>query len=143
MKEQTSSFDDVEKRLAVFAGLGAFLLNSLVCLWQGSELETYLIRGTLVLTLVTLAAWIYGGWLRKAVLRFSENEDTGGAEIRVTDAPQLEKLVDMPGAGATVIPAEAGTGRSVDFTLPEFEPVAPSIGDLPDLPPPPVPSGLK
>ncbi len=143
MKELTSNFDDIEKRLAVFMGLGAFLLNSLVCLWQGADLETYLVRGILVIALVTLASWFYGTWMRRVFLSFSGDAEPSDAEIRGADAQKNDRLVDMPMGTSTVLPAESVSGRSIDFTLPEFEPVGASVSELPDLPPPPVPAGLK
>ena len=65
MKEVTSSYDDVEKRMAIFMGLGALVFSSLYLMTRGADMWTYLVRGVLALTVFTVAGWAYGRWVRE------------------------------------------------------------------------------
>jgi hypothetical protein len=162
LKELTSAYDDVEKRMAIFLGLGALIFCSLYLYIQGADLDSYLIRGVLALTVFTVAGWGYGHWLRKLIRKQeTEEELPENVERQHRDAKALEgKVVNTSSMGESVIPLEQTAGHVVDFTLPELEPfvplaapaspAAPSAAkaaraeavDEGDLPPPPVPSGI-
>jgi hypothetical protein len=148
MQEITSAYDDMEKRLAVFGGLGALVATSLYLFTQGADLWTYLIRGVLALTIVTILLWVYLHWLRSLVHRHTDEEALPENVHRQSrDAQTVQGHVvahaEMPDA---VIPAESADSRITSFAMPDFEMPAPgpSAGamDEGDLPPPPVPAGL-
>lgn len=165
MQELTSSYDDLEKRMAIYLGLGAMIFTSLYLFTQGADIWTYLIRGVLALTVFTVAGWAYGYWLRELFRKNSgEDELPDNVERQSRDAQALEGRVishaDLPEA---VIPAEMpGLGETVsNFDMPDFDaPMIPSAqvaktaarkpaAPLPvmeeaegDLPPPPVPQGI-
>ena len=163
MQELTSSFDDVDKRLAIFVGLGAFLLSSLLCFIQGASFETYLIQGSVVALVFMLVGYAYGHWLRGLVEEHTPTEtvDEESVEFRTVDAEHAEEEVvgasDVPETvieeDGQVVPAE----NAAAFEMPELEaapappapapmappapaPAAADSGE--DLPPPPVPSGV-
>jgi len=160
MQELTSSYDDIEKRMAIYLGLGALLFTSLYLFTQGAGMWDYLIRGVLALALFSVAGWAYGHWLRGLFRKnAAEEELPGNTERQSRDAHALEGRVithaEMPDA---VIPAEEAGPKVADFTMPDFEapmiptkaqaaaarravPDEPLEGDF-DLPPPPVPAGL-
>lgn len=128
MKEITSAYDDVEKRLAIFLGLGAMIFSSLYLFTQGADLYTYLVRGVLALVIFTAVGWAFGHWL-KGVLD-KQREDDQQASIRATDTNLNQDSVlagDVEGAANAVIPAEHSAGKTVDFTLPELEPFGESV----------------
>jgi hypothetical protein len=140
MKELTSSYDDLEKRLAVFAGLAALVFCSLYLFTQGADLWTYLVRGVLALALFSAGGWAYGHWLRSTMEGFEKEEELPSNVERRTREPQAVEgqvvgLQDMP---ETVIPAEAPQVK--EFAMPDFGGKA-EPGDE-DLPPPPPPAGL-
>ncbi len=153
MKEVTSAYDDLEKRMAVFLGLGALMFTSLYLFTQGADLLTHLIRGSLAMVLATLAGWGYGHYLRLLVKRNTEEEQLPDNVERQTREvkPMNSRVITHSEIPDTVIPASEAP-RAVDFTLPSFEPApltAPSMsgaaaagGQEEDLPPPPVPPGV-
>lgn len=150
MKEMTSNHDDVEKRLAIFFGLGAFLMSALVGLLRGYTLEGFLLQGIVVMIIASLAAYGFGVWL-KSVLKKGEDEDTPPANVerRSTNAEDLEKgsVVTPAQMGETVINEDPASpsGQVVNYTLPELVPdmeETPAEGEA-ELPPPPVPAWLK
>lgn len=157
MKELTSRHDDMEKRLAIFFGLGAFLVSSLVGLIRGYTLEGFLLQGVVVLTLGILGAYAFGAWLRRALESTRPAEELpAGTERRAHDAETLEEgSLVVPGQGTdTVVAEEEGSpsGQVVNFSFPELDPKeaavqepapAAQLEDEGDLPPPPVPAWLK
>jgi hypothetical protein len=158
MQEITSSYDDLEKRMAIYLGLGALLLTSLYLFTQGADLWTYLIRGVLALTCTTVVGWFYGHWLRELFRQHSEEEELPENVHRQTRDPQsLEgRLVTHDEMPDVVIPAEVANSRVAEFTMPDFESplvqstaaassarkASPLPAEDADLPPPPVPSGI-
>lgn len=155
MKELTSNHDDIDKRLAIFFGLGAFLLSSLVGLLRGYTLEGFLLQGVVVLTLAVVAGYVFGVWLRGALnATKAEEELPEGTERMVRNADTLEEgSLVVPGQGETVV-AEEGEPQAKPFAFEELSasdlppmlapveaPAAPAEED--ELPPPPVPGWLK
>lgn len=128
MKELTSEHDDLEKRLAIFFGLGALILSALIGLMRGYSLEGILFRGVLVLILATAGAWLFGAWL-KAALKSS--------------APAEEPVLGIE--RRSVVPAVLEDSHVVSAPRPEdavtvdevHEPLAPAMRNfvLPDLNP--------
>jgi hypothetical protein len=109
MREITSSYDDLERRMAVYLGLGALLFTSFYLFTRGADLWTYLIRGVLALALFSTAGWAYGHWLRGLYEKNSSEEELPeNVERRTRDAHAPEGRVishaEMPEA---VIPGEA------------------------------------
>jgi membrane protein implicated in regulation of membrane protease activity len=150
MQEMTSNHDDIEKRLAIFAGLGGFLCSTLVGLIQGYTLEAFLLQGVVVLTLCSLVAYIFGAWLRAALKATAPQEQTPeNMERRQTNAEDLEMgTVVMPNQMNEAVISEdtdPPTGQVVNYTLPELSPVEPASAPVADeeLGAPPVPSWLK
>lgn len=170
MKELTSNHDDMDKRLAIFFGLGAFLMSALVGLIRGYTLEGFLMQGVVVLILAILAGYAYGYWLRQALAASAPVEELpDNTERRSRNADTLEQgSLVLPGQGIeTVVAEEPGSpsGQMVNFSFPELSPSgaqsepafamaaapapapAPSPAAAPaeeaELPPPPVPSWLK
>jgi hypothetical protein len=156
MKEMTSNHDDIEKRLAIFAGLGGFLCSTLVGLIQGYTLEAFLLQGVVVLGLCSLVAYLFGAWLR-AALKATEPQEEGpdNVERRQTNAEDLDMgSVVMPSQMTEAVIAEdpgSPSGQVVNYTLPELSPMEPALATAApaapaadeELPPPPVPSWLK
>ena len=153
MKEMTSNHDDLEKRLAIFAGLGGLLFSTLVGLIQGYTLEAFLLQGVVVLVLFSLLAYGFGVWLRDALKKSEPVEELAdNVERRRSNAEDLEVgSVVMPGEMQEAVIAEdpaSPSGQVVNYTLPELSPMdsapvaAPSDVDD-ELAPPPVPSWLK
>lgn len=153
MKEMTSNHDDIEKRLAIFAGLGGLLCSTLVGLIQGYPLEAFLLQGVVVLTVFSLVAYVFGSWLRTTLKATQPQEELpDNVERRNNNAEDLEAgSVVMPGPLEEAVIAEdpaSPSGQVVNYTLPEFSPADPSpapsgMGGDEDLPPPPVPAWLK
>jgi membrane protein implicated in regulation of membrane protease activity len=153
MKEMTSNHDDLEKRLAIFAGLGGLLFSTLVGLIQGYTLEAFLLQGVVVLVLFTLVAYAFGTWLRDALKKSEPAEELAdNVERRRTNAEDLEMgSVVMPGEMHEAVIAEdpaSPSGQVVNYTLPELSPMdGPGASAPPELDeelaPPPVPSWLK
>ena len=161
MKELTSYYDDIEKRLAIFFGLGALVLSALYNLLNGAALENFVVSGVLVGALAILGGWFYGGYLRRSIeAALPKDELPNNVELRSQNAQDLHAASSpLPAASETIIPDERSTGKVVDFTMPEFSPlggaestVLPASGpgapagigaDDDDLPPPPVPGGLR
>jgi|GEM_PF-4414340 hypothetical protein len=159
MKEMTSYHDDVDKRLAIFFGLGCFLLSALLGLVRGYTLEGFMIQGVVALTLGSLAAYGFAVWLR-AALKSTQPEEPGipsNVERRTSNAEDLDigHVVTASQLEEAVIAEDPGSpsGKVVDFNLPELDPgdlnsaLAPppaqAAGGDADLPPPPVPSWIK
>jgi hypothetical protein len=168
MKEMTSNHDDMDKRLAIFFGVGAFLLSSLVGLIRGYSFEGFLLQGVVVLTLAILAAYGFAYWLRQALASTKPEEELPeGMERRSHNKETLEEgSLVIPNQGVEAVVAEdaAAPGSAVNYTFAELSPSAAAAtapapapapaaaaaaaavadsGDDSDLPPPPVPSWLK
>ena len=157
MKEMTSNHDDIDKRLAIFAGLGGFLCSTLVGLVQGYTLEAFLLQGVVVLTLCSLVAYLFGAWLRAALKATEPKEETpDNMERRQTNAEDLDMgSVVMPSQMTEAVIAEdpeSPSGHVVNYTLPELSPMEPALATASgpaatvadeELAPPPVPSWLK
>ncbi len=120
MKELTSHYDDLEKRLAIFFGLGALVLSALVGLMRGIGLMGILLNGVLALGLATLAAWIFGAWLKGVLRAGKPSEETApGVERRsVTPATLEEGTVVTPQPDKAIVADEV------------HEPLAPNMGSL-------------
>lgn len=153
MKEMTSNHDDIEKRLAIFAGLGGLLCSTLVGLIQGYPLEAFLLQGVVVLTLFSLVAYVFGSWLR-TTLKATQPQEVlpENVERRNNNAEDLEAgSVVLPGPQEEAVITEdpaSPSGQVVSYTLPEFSPTQTSpvpsgFGGDEELPPPPVPAWLK
>lgn len=170
MKELTSSFDDVEKRFAIFLGLGAFLLNALVCLISNASLETYLIQGGVLAILFGVVGYFFSHWLGGMVKQHTPQETANNesVEFRRVDAEQIAEQVVSAGEIPETVIQEDGSGAA-DFEMENFgeagvpvppSPTSPTFdpGLLTkaaedaapqevyhdsgdDLPPPPVPAG--
>lgn len=166
MKEMISNHDDMDKRLAIFFGLGAFLMSAMVGLIRGYTLEGFLMQGIVVLVLAILVGYAFGSWLRHALASSAPVEELPeNTERRNRNAETLEEgSLVIPGQGGDTIVAEepgSPSGQVVNFSFPEIIPGAPEAGSafgqtapeamveaLPeepegDLPPPSVPSWLK
>jgi membrane protein implicated in regulation of membrane protease activity len=159
MKELTSNHDDMDKRLAIFFGLGAFLMSALVGLIRGYTLEGFLLQGVVVLVLAILAGYAFGYWLRRALAATTPAEELPeNTERRARNAETLEEgSLVIPGQGAeTVVAEEPGSpsGQVVNFSFPELDPMeaaapppapepSPDVAEEGDLPPPPVPAWLR
>jgi hypothetical protein len=157
MKELTSQHDDMDKRLAIFFGLGAFLMSSMVGLIRGYSLEGFLLQGIVVLVLSVVAGYAFGSWLRQAIKASTPTEELPeGIERRSHNKESLEEgsLVIPTQAVETVIAEEpsAPLGQAVNYSFPELPPSAASApaaaeampaGEEGDLPPPPVPGWMK
>lgn len=133
MREVQGSFDDMEKRLAIFLGLGAFLLTSLGCLIMGADFETLLLRGVLAFTVFSLAGWWYASTfyaLVKAKMPSAQAVSDPSVTVVTRDAPQLPRFeVKAP----VILPAEESADKVRDFELPDFgvsseEPKSPALG---------------
>lgn len=140
MKEMISTHDDLDKRLAIFFGLGAFIMSALVGIVRNYTLEGFLLQGVVVLTIASLSGYAFGVWLR-AVLRSVNPEEKlpSNVERRSTNPATLsEGTVMVPGPDSDAVIADESLdamdapGSVVNFTLPELNPT-----DLLDLPPPP------
>lgn len=163
MKELTSNHDDMDKRLAIFFGLGAFLMSSLVGLLRGYTLEGFLLQGVVVLVLASLLGYGYGIWVRQALASTEPAEDLpNNMERRRANAENLDEgsvVIPMAGPAVDLVvdeePGQAG-GQVFNYTLPELSPMEPAAvaaanapapaapaDELGDLPPPPVPAWLK
>jgi hypothetical protein len=180
MKEMISTHDDLDKRLAIFFGLGAFIMSALVGIVRDYTLEGFLLQGVVVLALATLGGYAFGAWLRAALASVAPKvELPANVERRSSNPNSLaEGTVVMPeGQNEATIdeePLPGQPGSVVNFTLPELNPAdllnppplaaAPTLANAvavpvgagsglgggaavedpgEDLPPPPVPSGLK
>lgn len=149
VRELTSSFDDIEKRMAIFIGIGAFLFSSLMCLVRGSSFETYVIQGSLAALVFMVAGYFYGHWLRGLVKEHgpTENSDEENVEFRTVDAEHISEEVVTSGEfpdtvieeGGTVIPSDAATS----FEMPELpgDMAAPAPEPAP-APAPPAPAPI-
>jgi hypothetical protein len=133
MREVQGSFDDFEKRLAIFLGLGAFLLTSLGCLVMGADLDTLLLRGVVAFTAFSLAGWWAAGSFYAAVrAKLPDARTSADPSVTVVtrDAPQLPKFeVRTP----VILPAEEVAENLREFELPDFgtsaeEPKSPALG---------------
>lgn len=126
MKEITSAYDDIEKRMAIFLGLGAMIFSSLYLFTQGADIYTYLVRGVLALILFSVVGWAYGHWLKNVIRKQLDEEQRPPftqAEMTSNSEMSQGKVTIQANDGAdAVIPAEHSSGRAVDFTLPELEP---------------------
>jgi hypothetical protein len=133
MREVQGSFDDFEKRLAIFLGLGAFLLTSLGCLVMGADFDTLLLRGVVAFTVFSLAGWWAAGSFYAAVkakLPDAQAPLDPSVTVMTRDAPQLPKFeVRTP----VILPAGDGAEKAREFELPDFgtsseEPKSPVLG---------------
>ncbi|HTB22116.1 MAG TPA: hypothetical protein VK914_05380 [bacterium] len=128
MKEMTSTHDDIEKRLAVFLGLGAFILSALEGMVRGYSLEGMLLQGVIVLTVTTACAWLFGAWLRAALRSSAPGEELpSNVERRSTNQYSLsDGAVVVPDHLAEPVVSEEVhqplTGTVVNYTLPELNP---------------------
>src|SRR3954471_23025083 len=117
MREVQGQFDDLDKRLAIFLGLGAFLLTSLGCLLMGADMETLLLRGVLAFAVFSLSGWGYARTFQgmfKAELPVVAVEPDPNVTVTTRDAPQLPKCeVRAP----VILPAEESAARVKDFQL--------------------------
>jgi hypothetical protein len=181
MKEMISNHDDLDKRLAIFFGLGAFIMSALVGIVRNYTLEGFLLQGVVVMALAILGGYAFGAWLRAALRSVNPEEQLpANVERRSTNPATLtEGTVMVPGVDSESVIADepldgvAPAGSVVNFTLPELSPTdlleLPPPGAAPaapqfttilppptpprapeppaepagDLPPPPVPSGVK
>jgi hypothetical protein len=161
MQELTSSYDDLEKRMAIYLGIGALLFSSLYLFTRGADMWTYLIRGVLALTVFTVLGWAYGRWVRDLFRKHSGAEELPeNVERQSRDAHAVEgRVITHSEFPEAVIPAEQAESQVSSFELPNFEsPMIPTKAqaaaqaqtratleapeELGDLPPPPVPSGI-
>lgn len=160
MKELTSFNDDIDKRIAIFFGLGALLMSTLVGLLRGYTLEGFLLQGVVVLVLAIVGGWIFGFWLRQTLAATQPKEELPqGTERTSRNAESLEEgsLVIPSQSAETIVAEDPGSpsGQVVNFSFPELAPpfaaseasVAPeapaAAEEEGDLPPPPVPGWLK
>lgn len=166
MKEMISNHDDMDKRLAIFFGLGAFLMSAMVGLIRGYTLEGFLMQGIVVLLLAILVGYAFGTWLRHALISSTPAEELPqNTERRQRNAETLEEgSLVIPGQGDDTIVAEdpaSPSGQVVNFSFPEIIPgasesssafgqtapqtVVEAVAEEPegDLAPPGVPSWLK
>lgn len=161
MKELTSQHDDLDKRLAIFFGLGAFLMSAMVGLIKDYSLEGFLLQGIVVLVIAVVAGYAFGYWLRQALASTAPSEELPeGTERRTHNKETLEEgSLVIPGQTAEAVVGEepdSSLGGAVNYSFPELSPsmaaapaVAPPAAASPgldedgDLPPPPVPSWLK
>ncbi len=74
MREIYSSYDDLERRIAIYLGLGAFVATSFYLYTRGADLFSLLIRGTLALGLFTGVGWVYGHYLAGLLRKQAESE---------------------------------------------------------------------
>jgi hypothetical protein len=153
VRELTSSFDDVDKRLAIFLGLGAFLFSSLFCLVQGASFETYIIQGVVAALVFMLLGYAYAHWLRGLIKEHGPanggNDDK--IEFRSVDAQHLSEEVVNSGEypetvieeTGTVVPHETGAaagGESAShFEMPDFGESGDEDFGAPSPPAPPAP----
>jgi len=165
MKEMISTHDDLDKRLAIFFGLGALILSALVGLVRNYTLEGILLQGVVVLVIAILAGYFFGIWLRSALASVEPTEELpSNMERRRTNAASLDQgTVIVPDASQEAVISEEAPdsvkGSVFNYTLPELNPAdlpapmsAPAArepepvraaDETGDLPPPPVPSWLK
>lgn len=162
MKELISNHDDMDKRLAIFFGLGALLMSTMVGLIRGYTLEGFLMQGIVVLVVAILAGYGYGLWLRQALASTKPADELPeNTERRSRNAETLEQgTLVIPTLGEENIVAEepgSPSGQVVNFSFPEIVPGSPepalssaTSAEAPaaedsgeDLPPPAVPSWLK
>ena len=150
MKELTSSFDDLEKRMAIFAGLGAFLFTAFFLSLEGVDLITLLIRCSLALAAFTAAGWAWGHYTMRLLRKHADDEELPDNVVRESrDTAAVQGQVVNPSELAeAVIPAEEAGSRAQAFEMPDLSaspaPAAAMAGNdgQGDLPPPPVPPGL-
>ena len=135
MKEQTSQYDDLEKRMAVYLGLGALLFTSLYHIAVGADLLTFLVRGAAALILVSILGWSYFHWLSRLIKTHSEEEQLpDNVERQSRDAKPVEsRIVSAGDLAETVIPAEAMPAGISDFQLADLE--TPIESAMPDTQP--------
>jgi hypothetical protein len=125
MKEVSSHYEDTEKRLAVFIGLGAFLLSSLAGLFQGLSPEHLLLRGVILLFAFAILGWAYGSWLKHTLAATAPEEELpANVERRRHNAESLDEgsLMTMPGRETEVEEQPGDHHGAINFTLPEFDP---------------------
>jgi hypothetical protein len=128
MKEMVSTHDDLDKRLAIFFGLGAFILSALVGLVRGYSLEGLLLQGVVVLTVATVCGAVFGAWLRAALRSSAPGDELpANVERRSTNPASLaEGAIVIPHHAAEAVVSEELheplTGTVVNYTLPELDP---------------------
>jgi hypothetical protein len=100
VKEITSAYQDLEKRMAVFIGLGALVFVSLFNLALGADLTSFLVRGLAALLVFSLAGYWYGGFMAGLVNKEEALplEPGGGVQVTSTEA----RPVDLGGEASPV-----------------------------------------
>jgi hypothetical protein len=140
VKELTSAYEDIEKRMGIYTGLGAFLFSSLICLLTNAELESYLVRGVLALLVFGLAGWWYGSLLRR-LLTPPEEASPKGEDTTITmhDVKPLAPFEVPKTDGAAGLAPEEAAAQTVDYNFNEFPPEEAA----PQTPPPQVETAAK
>lgn len=92
MKEITSAYQDLEKRMAVFIGLGAVVFVSLFNLAMGADLTSFLVRGLLALLVFSLAGYWYGHFMAGLITKDEALplEADGDVQVTSTEARQVD-----------------------------------------------------
>jgi hypothetical protein len=117
VKEITSAYQDLEKRMAVFIGLGAVVFVSLFNLAMGADLTSFLVRGLLALLVFSMAGYWYGHFMAGLVTKEEALplEASGDVQVTSTEARQvdlggtaspLEAVLQPPAAEAEASPAQ-------------------------------------
>ena len=122
MKEIVSGHDDLEKRMAIFIGLGAFVFSSLYLFIQGADLLTYVIRGVIIGCFAAVIGWFYGSYFSRLVKR-QQAEERGEVdfELRATDAENLEGMPIDPSTFESAVIPETGSGAYQQYDMPAFD----------------------
>jgi hypothetical protein len=102
VKEITSAYQDLEKRMAVFAGLGAVVFVSLFNLAFGADLVTFLVRGLIALLVFSLVGYWYGRYMTGLVVKEESLPlpPESGVQVTSTEA----RPVDLSEASSAVDP---------------------------------------
>ena len=95
MKEITSAYQDLEKRMAVFVGLGAVIFVSLFNLALGADLIAFLVRGLVALLVFSVVGYWYGSYLGNLVTK-EETVPLPAGDVQVTSTEV--RPVDLSGA---------------------------------------------
>jgi hypothetical protein len=134
VQEITSAYDDLDKRLALYVGLGSLILVSLFNVVLDAPLQSFLLRGLLALVGFSLAGYWYGSFLKSIMKReYAEMPVAEGVERTLVNARGVEGIDAAATAAANQqvplaeAPAAAATGSGIDLTLPEQEPMNPGL----------------
>jgi hypothetical protein len=108
VKEITSAYQDLEKRMAVFIGLGAVVFVSLFNLAMGADLTSFLVRGLLALLVFSLAGYWYGHFMAGLISREEALplEAAGDVHVTSTEARPVE-LGEQASPVEAIIPQPA------------------------------------